>query len=135
MDAPPCAYDAEGAGVLAVPFAPAAECDHPGLYPRPVQGGWDCSAGAYSLGAFLPPISPAGVETASGPAEPPFRAGRGHICRVVGKAIGGKLCLVHGILIGRGPAGHPSGPPRFFLERDEGAFHALACKQRTCPVP
>ena len=54
-----------------------------------------------------------------------FRAGRGHICRIVGKVIGGKLCLIRGILIGRGlPVIHQG--LRVLFRTDEGAFHALA---------
>ena len=93
-----------------------------GAIPWPVQGRGTVQRGPYSLDAFLPPTSPAGAETASGPAAPPFRAGRGHICRIVGKVIGGKLLSCPRHTHWAWPAGHPSGPPRSFLERMKALF-------------
>ena len=84
------------------------------------------SGGRILLALFCRPFLPLALKQLPALPNRRFRAGRGHICRVVGKAIGGKLCLVHGILIGRGlPVIHQG--LRVLFRTDEGAFHALAC--------
>jgi len=54
VGAPPCAYAADGAGVLGPSLRFAAEYAHLGLYPGPVQGRGTVQRGPYSLDAFLP---------------------------------------------------------------------------------
>ena len=83
------------------------------------------SWGRILLALFCRPFLPLALKQLPALPNRRFRAGRGYICRVVGKVIGGKLCLVHGILIGRGlPVIHQG--LRVLFRTDEGAFHALA---------
>ena len=84
------------------------------------------NGGRILMALFCRPFLPLALKQLPALPHRRFRAGRGHICRIVGKVIGGKLCLVHGILIGRGlPVIHQG--LRVLFRTDEGAFHALAC--------
>ena len=83
------------------------------------------SGGRILLALFCRPLLPLALKQLPALSHRRFRAGRGHICRIVGKVIGGKLCLIRGILIGRGlPVIHQG--LRVLFRTDEGAFHALA---------
>ncbi len=60
------------------------------------------SGGRILLALFCRPFLPLALKQLPALPHRRFRAGRGHIYRIVGKVIGGKLCLIRGILIGRG---------------------------------